>query len=252
MSLSDAPFPYESVAAASVTIDSVAIHLDADDDTESGFRTLDRTERTVNLLDLQGGVTETLVSAEIPVGTLDQIRLYVRDASVELVTGETFDLTIPSGMESGIKVFPDPPVQVVGSLTTDLLLDFDVSESFKPIPAAFTDPALIDSFQFHPVLRVSDLSVAGSVAGTVMSDANTPDDPADDTALDGAEIDAYLAGDMVTTTASDTSGIFRLMGLPAGSYSLVASRTGFAPDTLEVEVVAGNETSADFVLTPSP
>jgi hypothetical protein len=154
--LTNTSLSFGSVEAATVTIDSVAVHLVAARDDESGFRTLDRTEMKLNLMDLRSGAPATLTEADIPEGTLDRIRLYIRDASVELADGKTFTLEVPGGMERGVEVSPAPGVPVGKAATTELLLDFDGSRSFLPDPEGATDSSQITALRFQPVLRVVD------------------------------------------------------------------------------------------------
>ena len=97
------------------------------------YTTILETEVSANLLDLTNGVTENLASVEIPAGSYDQVRVYVSDASIVLKNGTDYDLTVPSGASTGIKVFINPDIEVVGGLTAELLLDVNVSQSFIPL-----------------------------------------------------------------------------------------------------------------------
>ena len=250
--LTDAPFPFDMVDSTTVRLDSVTVHR-VSQDGGSGFMTIDRTPRTIDLLDLQNGVTDTLASVELPIGTIDQIRLHVGEATVYLTDDRQFVLDIPSGHASGIKVFPVPPIQVVTDVTSELLLDFDVSQSFRAIPSAPGHVSEIQSFAFDPVLRVGNLSTAGSISGSVFDDAGTPDDPLDDQPLENAAVTVFDSGIEVTSTSTNALGDYTIMGLIAGAYTVVASATGFEPDSPPVTVVAGNEIAGvDFRLTALP
>lgn len=144
--LTDAPFPFELVSQANVTINRVDIVSD-----NEGILTIAEGEQTFNLLDLQNGVTAVLAQADLPAGTFPQIRLIVSSASVVLNDGATFDLFVPSGAQTGIKVLlPDFSVDAGGNVT--LTLDFDVSESFVVMGNPDT-PAGIRGFIFKPVVR---------------------------------------------------------------------------------------------------
>jgi hypothetical protein len=239
--MTDAPFPFSMVDAAVVIIDSVSLHLDAASD-QSGWITIDETERELNLLALQNGTTELLADADVPAGEVDQLRLHVREASVVLTDGRTFDLDIPSGDRSGIKIFPSPNIQVEGDLTTELLLDFDVSNSFHPIPASPNHVDDIREFQFRPSLHVVNLSAAGSIAGTAFTTLGTESE-LDDLPLQAASITVYSGPTEVASTASSATGSFRVLGLPAGEYTVVATSVGFLEASTTVTVEAGAETS---------
>ncbi len=239
--LTDAPFPHELVSEANVTIFKVeARQKDSED--ETGFLTLMEDEIEINLLELTNGVTETLVDTDIPVGSYDLIRVYVKGVNVVMTEGETYELDVPSGEQTGIKVFIDPALEVVGGLSNDLLLDFDVSRSFVP-KGNYPD---YNGFNFKPVIRASNLSTAGTLQGKITTpDADT------EIAVDGASVTVYDGDTEITATASGSDGGYAIMGLPAGVYSVVVTKEGFMnSENTEVEIVAANKTVTDFQLSP--
>ena len=142
--LTDAPFPYELVAEANVTVYKVeARQVDNDDDSDDDmnddssddtddssdddnypFITLMEDEIDVNLLELTNGLTQQLAEIDVPAGSYDLIRVYVKGVNVVLTDGTVYDLKVPSGDASGIKVFVDPAITVTSGLSSDLLLDF--------------------------------------------------------------------------------------------------------------------------------
>ena len=179
--LTDAPFPYELVDEANVTIFKVDARLaETDDpgDSQTGeadespaeemagpaYITLMEEEVQVNLLTLVNGVTRELAALDVPAGTYDLIRVYVKGVNVVLTDGTQYDLKVPSGAETGIKVFIRPGLVVTGGLSSDLLLDFDVSRSFVAKGNPET-PAGINGFNFKPVVKASNMSVAGTLTG---------------------------------------------------------------------------------------
>ena len=252
LELGDAPFPFELIDSAIVVVESIDVHIAADDPDQSGFHVLTTTQQTLNLLELQNGITAVLAQSEVPTGKITEIRLEVSEASVTLTDGRTFDLDIPSGDESGLKVFPNPHIVVVSSLTTELLLDFDVSRSFHPIPSGATHAAEIQEFTFRPSLRATNLSETGTLSGTVWSDAGTAENVDDDLPLDNAAVTVYQGGEEVTAGSTDAAGHYKLLGLPGGSALVAVTANGFGADSLETSVVVGNESGGnDFRLTPS-
>ena len=142
--LSDAPFPFAVISEASVTITRVEVRLsssgtdgtgeessegaadsddqdadDANDDEEDGqaadsivdgtasnggFLTILNDPVSFNLLELQAGVTASLANTQLTAGTYTQIRLIVSSGHVTLTDGREFDLTVPSGEQTGIKL----------------------------------------------------------------------------------------------------------------------------------------------------
>src|SRR5690606_192861 len=98
--MTDAPFPHNLVAEANVTIFKIeARNTDEKPNTEeegemadntgSPFIVLMEQEIEVNLLDLTNGITENLVDTEVPVGTYDLVRVYVKGINVVLTDGTT-------------------------------------------------------------------------------------------------------------------------------------------------------------------
>ncbi len=249
--LTDAPFPFDMVAEANVTVFKVDARLkdgdddEMDDDTEgSSFVTLMEEEISVNLLDLTNGVTEELADVEIPVGTYDLVRVHVKGVNVVLTDERTFDLNVPSGAQTGIKVFIEPGLTVAGGLSSDLLLDFDVSRSFVA-KGNLNSVDGINGFNFKPVIKASNLSTAGTLSGTV-----TTMDGEETVVLDAAQISILDANDEpITSGATNIDGNYAIMGLEAGTYKAFASLTGYVnSDTLEVNIVAANKTVQDFQL----
>ncbi|WP_036385664.1 DUF4382 domain-containing protein [Muricauda sp. MAR_2010_75] len=248
--LTDAPFPFDMVAEANVTVFKVDARLkdsedeEMDDDDESSFVALMEEEISVNLLDLTNGVTEELADVEVPAGTYDLVRVHVRGVNVVLTDDRTFDLDVPSGAQTGIKIFIDPGLTVAGGLSSDLLLDFDVSRSFVA-KGNLNSVDGITGFNFKPVIKASNLSTAGTLSGTV-----TTMEGEETVVLEDAQISILDADDEpITSGATNIDGNYAIMGLEAGTYKAFASLTGYVnSDTLEVNIVAANKTVQDFVL----
>ncbi|NHF59160.1 DUF4382 domain-containing protein [Flavobacteriaceae bacterium TP-CH-4] len=257
--LTDAPFPYDLVAEANVTVfkiearmvsekmDSEAtnddVNMNSDIKEGSPFLVLMETDVNVNLLELTNGTTAMLADLEVPAGTYDLVRVYVKGINVVLTDGRIFDLKVPSGEQTGIKVFIKPGLIVAGGLSSDLLLDFDVSRSFVA-KGSIDKVEGIQGFNFKPVIKASNLSTAGTLTGNVSEVIEEMS-----TALEGAQI-SVIAGDTLNTTAfSDVDGNYAIMGLDAGVYKVLAELNGYvSSDTLEVTLVAANKTVQDFVL----
>ncbi len=244
--LTDAPFPYALVAEANVTIFKIEARLQSDDDEEnddSSFVVLMEDEIDTNLLELTNGVTEQLANIEVPVGTYDLFRVYVRGVNVVLTDGRAFDLKVPSGEQSGIKVFIKPGLTVAGGLSSDLLLDFDVSRSF----VAKGNTKRVDGingFNFKPVIKASNIATSGTLAGTITTITEDVE-----TALEGAQISVIVADTINTSAFSDVDGNYMIMGLNQGTYKAITELEGYiASDTVEVQIVASNKTIQNFIL----
>lgn len=131
------PLPIEDVEEANVTISKVQIvQAEAADTTETGepedegtVITLVDSTQQFDLLDLQGGVSELLAQAELEAGIYEQLRLVVADASVLLKSGDTVDVFVPSGAQTGIKVLL-PGLVVEDGEMEEVTLNFSLEDSF--------------------------------------------------------------------------------------------------------------------------
>jgi len=240
--LTDAPFPTDIVEKANVTINKIEVRKKGETDGEDKFIILSEEEKTFNLLDLTNGVTASLVDLEIEVGTYDLIRLYVSTASIKIKNIEQeFELKIPSGAQTGIKIFVDPSIEVKGGLTSELLLDFVVSKSFI-LQGNTNSPAGIKGFSFKPVIKASNLSTTGRLTGNVYDAA--------DAAIEGAQVSIIAADTVYTTSFTDENGEYALLGVDAGTYKVTYEKAGFELVTEEeVEITAANATEKNIQLT---
>lgn len=252
--LTDAPFPHDLVAEANVTIFKVdarnkgglatddaqtadSSEMDKASDDGNPFVVLMENEVQVNLLDLTNGVTKSLVDTDVPVGTYDLVRVYVKGINVVLTDGTTYDLKVPSGSQTGIKIFIKPGLTVSGGLSSDLLLDFDVSKSFV---AKGGDS--ITGFNFKPVIKASNMSTAGTLAGMI-----TEMNEETSIGVEGAQVAVFVADTINTTTFSDVDGGYMIMGLDAGSYTVKVEKEGYSMQTAEgVQIDAANKTVQNF------
>lgn len=96
---------------------------------------------TYDVLLLADGTTEELGVAEwVPDGTYDQIRFIVESATLSLCDDaepsscEEFDVFVPSGAQTGIKVNVQPPLIVAEGANQTLIVDFDVERAVVETP----------------------------------------------------------------------------------------------------------------------
>ncbi|WP_340065843.1 DUF4382 domain-containing protein [Ascidiimonas aurantiaca] len=250
--LTDAPFPYNFLAEANVTVFKVEARRvedeNSDDDAKENsegypFITLMEEEIEVNLLELTNGITQQLADLEVPAGTYNLIRIYVKGVNVVLTDGSTYNLKVHSGEQTGIKVFIKPGLTVSGGISSDLLLDFDVSRSFV-VQGNIDTPAGINGFIFKPVIKASNLSTSGTLFGNVSTLNQETAIP-----LEGTQISVFAADTLNTTGFTDANGDYTIMGLKAGTYKVLAELEGYiASDYLDIQIDAGNKTLQDFIL----
>lgn len=245
VTLTDAPFPIDLVSEANVTITKIDIR-NKDSETEGAedeesFITLTETEQSFNLLDLQNGVKTSLVDLEIETGTYDLVRLYVSEASVVLNDETTYDLTVPSGAQTGIKVFIEPNIEVAGGLSSELLLDFEVAGSFV-VQGDMNSIDGINGFIFKPTIKAVNTSTAGRIEGFVTDTSGNP--------LENAEVLVFTDSD-TSQAFTEPNGFYSIISLDAQTYTVEATATDTETLTVpDVEITAANSTSLDLELTP--
>ena len=256
--LTDAPFPYDLIAEANVTIFKVEARykgdsMEGDENTEddgNSFIVLMEEERDFNLLSLTNGITETLADIDVPAGSYDLIRIYVKGVNVVLKDESKYDLKVPSGEQTGIKVFIKPSIVVSGELSSDLLLDFDVGRSFIP-KGNIKNISGINGFNFKPVIKASNMSFAGTLTGLVSTMME-----GEIIGLENATVSVFETGttvDPIMTAPTDENGNYTVMGLNAGSYDVMVELEGYKSQIVEeVTIVAGNKIIQDFDLVPVP
>jgi hypothetical protein len=239
--VTDGPFPADMVESATVTITKVEARRAGDGIPDGNpFIVLMEDTVTFDLLDLRNGITAEMLDIEVPAGSYDLVRLYVEEAGLKIKDGDSFDVKVPSGQQTGIKIFIEPAITVTGGLSAELLLDFDLSRSFV-VRGNFDSPHGINGFIFKPVIRAVNNSDAGRIMGMVT----------DTSKVKIANAKVWVEQDtVVATSLTDTLGHYGIIGLPAGKYSVFATKENY--DTVaftDVNIAAGNITVKDFMLT---
>ena len=247
--LTDAPFPIDLVSQTVVTIDRVEIRKQDNDTTEASFITIMEEPFEVDLLTLSNGITEQLASIELEAGTYDMMRMHVTDSKVILTDGTEFDLKIPSGSSSGLKIKIEPALSIESGQTSDVLLDFDVSKSF--VAKGNWKGGKLNGFNFKPVVRCVLLDRAGRIEGMVSDTSNV--------ALENSAVKLWMEvndvddDSLLTTGFTDEMGYYQLIGIPEGTYYMTAELDSFMTDTIwNVDVLKGESTQIDFELIPEP
>lgn len=225
------------VEFSSVTFKSV-------DDEEFSFN-LDPAQR-INLLALQGSESQSLVeNVEIPAGNYNQIRLAVNaefDSVMDsyiTINGTPYELRVPSGSQSGLKL--NTPFTVaegtVGMTVADensvYTIDFDLRKSI-------VNPGGQPGYFLKPVLRLVQNINTGTISGNVDQNLLLGTNCSDNDPLTGNAVYVF-AGENITpddidgnepepvTTAlvnfNNQSGIYsyEVGFLPEGSYTLALS-----------------------------
>lgn len=244
--ITDAPFPAHLVSAATITIVKIdARRIDTGRETGPPFEVLFEGEETINIKELTNGLTRSMGVAKVPEGTYDLIRVFISKSSLSLKDERTFEVKVPGGARSGIKIFPEPVLQVTEAEISEVLLDMDLSQSF--VLRGNTETASgIYGFIFKPVIRAANQGFAGTVAGRVFQ-AGTETQ----SGIEGAEVSLFAADTLYTRSFTDAEGEYRIMGLRAGTYTVSAAREGFqTSEHFERTVGEGHTALRDFGLLP--
>ncbi len=199
---------------------------------ENGFMTLGEPNQTFDLLSLTNGVSATLVDGKtIPAGHYTQMRLVLGSGNtIMLADGTVADLTVPSGMQSGIKLLVNFDVQP--GTTRDVVIDFVADHSVQVVQTGGSS-----KFILRPTIHVvEDFLATGSISGTFTDASGAP--------LAGAEVTAQvLSGTGVPSVVSHTTtgadGKYLLALLPAGGTYYVVSQPVVGTKSYAAKASAG-------------
>lgn len=216
--LHDAPVDYDEV---NISIERVEVNNT--ESAEEGWVTISEPNEVYNILDLVNGEFEILANAELEAGTYRQIRLILNNENTVVIDGETNDLFVPSGIQTGVKLNID--AEIKEGIEYTLLLDFDANRSI-------VKQGETSQYSLQPVIRATNEAITGNVSGTIMQ------------AEARAAVFAISGSDTLSTTYADLeSGEFMLVGLSEGSYtvSVEAREDGFESALFnDVEVTLGD------------
>lgn len=223
----------------------------------------------IDLLALTGGTAEILLDGEtLDAGQYQWLRLKVNasqggdpaDDSYIVIGGVPYELRIPSGAQSGLKL--NRPITIPAGGTSSFTIDFDLRKSVHERAG--------NIYNLRPTLRLIDNSEDGALQGTV--DASTisaecaSGDKAavyvfegagatpDDVNIDGSDDDP-VATASVDWEAGDNT--YQVAFLEAGSYTAAFTCDAGSDDpaaeealvfvgTSDVIITAGQTTTQDF------
>ena len=218
--LTDAPFPHDKISAVNVIISRIELLPSRQQEAgpqfnESVFELLNEPVK-VNLLELTNGITLTLTNSDLPAGSYSSLRIFLQHVEIVLTNKTVYDLTPRTNKLEGKEITLWKNFEITPGLTTDLLLDFDVSRSFVPRISPKANLG-IAGFIFNPVIHLSNNAQSGSLSGIITSTSNNKI-----SRLYGAQISVIRADTLVTTTFTDRAGMYTVLGLQPGSYHIMA------------------------------
>lgn len=221
----DAPGDYDEV---NIFVERVEVNRQ---EGSEGWQVISEPNRVYNLLELVNGAYEVLGEEELETGTYRQIRLIVRQEGTHVVEdGEEVELTVPSGEQTGLKLNVNAVIEADTRYV--LMLDFDADRSIVQRGNSGA------GYLLKPVIRASNLAITGTISGTATPEARAA-------AYAILEAGTAEADTVSSTYADETDGQFKLVSLPADTYtvSIEPREEGFEAHHEEgVEVTAGEDT----------
>lgn len=236
--LTDAPGDYEEV---NIDVEGLRIHFTPNSsDTASGegeWIDLPAEPTRLNLLDFTNGIDTLLSSAELDPGHYRELRLILGSDNDVVVDGETHNLKVPSGQQSGYKIKFKTDLEAGEEL--DVTVDFDAARSVHKAGNS-------GKYILKPVLKAfisdGDEVEVGSISGTI--------EPLDA----DATVYAIMEDDTSGSTMPNDEGAFLLEGLEEGMYnvSIDAANEQYNDSTItDVNVEAGDETDLGIITLES-
>jgi hypothetical protein len=247
VNITDAPFPSILVSEANITIERVELKCSESvnknkqyEAASDSFTVLTNEEQYFNLLDLKNGIKALLASVEIPEGIYNEIRLFISEAGIKLTNGKVYNLKVPSGASGGLKIKIKPALYIFPNTENEVLLDFDVSRSFK-VKGNPKNKHGIKGFMFKPVVRAVNNSLTGSIQGTVSN--------GEEKTIENAMVTLFSQNDTITSAITDSKGYYAIIGVPEGLYEIECNHEDYTKTDLnDIEVISGEKKRKDFVL----
>ncbi|WP_242446497.1 DUF4382 domain-containing protein [Nonlabens agnitus] len=208
--LVDAPGDYDNVF---IDVEAVAIKFNGDADDEELVLDMDNTG-IYDLLELTGGNNVVLADDEIPAGRINQIRLILGDDNSVVVDGQEFPLSTPSAQQSGLKLNVNQELE--GGILYEFILDFDADKSIVRQGNG--------GYSLKPVIRTELAALSGAIIG----DVEPTTFQVEVTASNGVN---------EISTFTDVNGLYRLNGVPNGTYTVTIE----ADPAAELQTVVIND-----------
>jgi hypothetical protein len=190
--MTDAPGPYTAV-----NIDLVGVEVTG---TNNNAVLLNVNNRIYNLLNFSNGKDTLIGTGTLDVGTVEQVRLVLGPNSTVVVNNVSYPLSTPSAEQSGLKL--QVHQTLVGGVAYNILLDFDANQSIVDMGNG--------TYKLKPVVRTIDAAISGTIKGKI--------------APIGTLVVVTATSGLASFSANvSTTGDFLFMGLPAGTYTVIAT-----------------------------
>jgi hypothetical protein len=150
-----------------------------------------------NILQFSNGLDTLLMRADVPAGTVQQIRLILGTNNTIVVNGTSYPLETPSGQTSGVKLNLNQTFAAGGAYT--IWIDFDAAKSILQTGNG--------DYKLKPVIRAYSALTDGRIKGYVLPLA--------------AMTTVYAVNGVDTFSAIPAvDGFYRITGLPAATYNV--------------------------------
>jgi hypothetical protein len=261
--LTDAPFPFDRVARVDLYVVSISGSVSPDTSAaNANFLTMATPRRRINVLALQGGLTEELGTASLPTGVITALRMVIDTDSSSITLEDGRVLTGKSTPSIQWQSSAGRPTlnalihdQIdVPSTGGVAVVDFDVGQAF--LPTQDINPASTDSgFIFSPYIRAVDGTRTGTISGTVRA-KSASGAPVADASLRlyfGKSSQPENTWAVFGTARTDASGSFKFAYVTRSAW--MASRGALAGGTYIVAVdppsgsALGRALAKDFIVT---
>jgi len=223
----------DSAQSVFVQISGVEVHSNS-----QGAQQFDFSEaKTIDLLNLQGSASAPLLeSVALEAGSYQWMRLKVvtegdLDTYIVLDDGSSYELNIPSGSETGLKMNRGFDLAVNGSV--DFTVDFDLRKSITAKGLKQGNP----EFKLRPTLRTTDNSeighVNGMVDGTLLTQLCGDDNNYAVYIFEGSDVTADDEGSAtspITSSLLDDQYQYEIGFINAGDYTLALTCTADLDD----------------------
>lgn len=225
--LTDTPGDYQAVW---IDIRQILIKVSSDSSEDSGWIEVPLAkEQPYNLATLRNGRDSLLGEADLPAGNVSQLRIVLGgNNSLISSTGKELPLKAPSGDASTLKL--NIQANLVSGQPYTLVLDFNTRQSIIATSQG--------NYSLQPAVHTFNPETVAAMEGVVWPDS--------------LPVRVMAVSPVDTLSAlPDTSGYFKLWGIPAGSYTVniqVDTSTGFRSDTLSpVALETGQTLQLDTV-----
>lgn len=127
-------------------IDLLQVRIKTEGDSNSTWLDLETNTGIYDLVDLQFGEDSIIAEGTFVGDSLKEIRLILGDENHVLVDSVWYDISIPSGSQSGLKIKLNPAIYIES--LDSLMIDFDSDASVREQGNG--------SYKLQPVVRVVD------------------------------------------------------------------------------------------------